>query len=288
VDGGGHHDGQGDKPEGTTPVGEGEAALAQRASKPESRRMLPQFHLVKAPEKECRMEGMSPELTEKWLAACQLARETFQRRRPPNTHTAHILIGSVKVNPVVDLLFASLFSTEPFKSQDDVQHPRDRSCPILFRYRDDDPQPPSCIGGLKLARNREAKDPGIYFETADGEWERCRWVENKKDAAFLLYAYQTGLARLDVACGGFSSRATDQMANDLEAIVSQIGKPAWNTESLRVGLHIIEFTVEETATQTPNGEKAPADYKRCEFKVHTVPTEALSRRLQRRRAAPAS
>jgi hypothetical protein len=247
-----------------------------------SRQLLPQFHLVKAPPSGCKMDDTSPE----WLEACQVANEAFSRPRRPGALTAHIFIGSVKVNPVVELLFATLFKTEPFKNQDSLSHPTKRRCPILFRYRNDDPQPPSCIGGLSLASKWPAEQPGIYFESANGDWVRCPWVESERDAAFLVYAHSPGLNRLDVACGGFSSRATYQFANDLETIVSQLGTPTYETDHLRVGLYVIEFFVDgsgrNSATPALAKSTAATAYEGCELKVHKIPIEVLARRLDKR------
>jgi hypothetical protein len=51
---------------------------------------------------------------------------------------ALICLGSVKSNPIADLIMATTWGATAFKPQDGVSHPRLRRCPIFLRYRDDD------------------------------------------------------------------------------------------------------------------------------------------------------
>ena len=74
-----------------------------------------------------------------------------------------VCLGSVKSNPVVELIFAEAFGCEPFTTQDTVARPEDRSCPFMMRYRDDDPHPHSCSAGRDLAQGVAAKAEGFYY-----------------------------------------------------------------------------------------------------------------------------
>ena len=67
---------------------------------------------------------------------------------------ALVCLGSVKSNPVVELVLAELFHCEPFVSQDEVNDPRERNCPIFMRLRDNDPHPASCSVGRVMHRSR--------------------------------------------------------------------------------------------------------------------------------------
>ena len=92
---------------------------------------------------------------------------TFDR---DTTDRGLVLFGSVKSNPVVCISIAKAFDgAKPFESQDAVATPNDRSCPFMLLYRDEDPHPSCCCGGLKLSKDREGEGAGIYFEPALGD-----------------------------------------------------------------------------------------------------------------------
>ena len=76
-----------------------------------------------------------------------------------------ICLGSIKSNPVAELILAEAFGCEPFQSADELEHAHERACPIFLRYRADDPHPPSCSGGLRLSRHQDSPSPGLYYET---------------------------------------------------------------------------------------------------------------------------
>ena len=59
-----------------------------------------------------------------------------------------VCLGSTKSNPVVELVVASAFGCEPFEVQTNVGDPRYCCCPFYLRFRDSDPHPMSCFGGL--------------------------------------------------------------------------------------------------------------------------------------------
>ncbi|MEM0926954.1 MAG: helix-turn-helix transcriptional regulator, partial [Planctomycetota bacterium] len=79
-----------------------------------------------------------------------------------------ICIGSIKSNPVVELLFSDVFGYTPFVTEDDVDDVSARSCPFFLRYRETDPQPGSASAGMRLSKNEDAPEPGFYFEKNDG------------------------------------------------------------------------------------------------------------------------
>ena len=99
-----------------------------------------------------------------------------------------VCIGSVKSNPVVELLFADTFGCTPFVTEDDVDDVSARSCPFFLRYRDSDPQPGGASAGLRLSKNQDAPDPGFYYENDDGTWSYAGG-ENK-DTALVFYLFR--------------------------------------------------------------------------------------------------
>src|SRR5262245_47937262 len=145
-------------------------------------------------------------------AQCQeMARSAYQAFCDAAGDKALVCVGSNKSNPVVEFIMASTFGDEPFQTQDAIAATK-RACPIFLRYRDTDPQPASCFGGLKLGRGQSSSHPGIYYEKADGDWDVCEWEAKRQDAAFVFYIHRESQGRLEMALGGFSGLATRLLA----------------------------------------------------------------------------
>jgi len=244
------------------------------------RRQHPRFHLVAAPERHIRPDNPGPQ----WAEIVARAQAVYENNEPPisterslgwqkeaGQGRALVALGSVKVNPVVELIFAHAFGGKPFVSLDSLPKASQRPCPLLFRYRDDDPQPPSFCGGVQIAADTPAPLPGIYYEAKPDQWACCPWDPEEHDAAFFLYAIYPARARVEAACGGFSSRATHCLTDKLDEIVSALGEPLFSTPQIMLGLYVIEF-------RFPHGQAAKEPGP-SEYRVLPVPEEVLSRRL---------
>ncbi len=244
------------------------------ARKGTTSRSHPHFHLVAAPGLNATAKNPGAE----WPNICSRAREVYDFCKD-NKRSVLLALGSIKVNPVMELMLARLFGTEPFVSQDTVPDPASRSCPVMFRFRKTDPKPPSLCGGMRLAADTPASQPGIYYETAKKKWEFCPWAKESSDAAFVFYAFRRTIAQADIACGGFSSRATRCLTDNLERIVSQCGAPQFVSDELQVGLYIIRFSF-DPANKDYDIYRDDRDFK---TEVIPVPEEVVRRRLNGKR-----
>src|SRR5262245_8092289 len=178
------------------------------------------------------------------LDECQaMARHVYQDFSEAAGDKALVCLGSNKSNPVVEALVAASFGCEPWVSQDTLATANKRSCPIFLRYRDNDPQPPSCFGGLKLARNQTSNKPGIYYERPDGSWGCCEWDVRKHDAAVVIYVHRESQGRMEMALGGFSGRATRLLARLLARRGDEFWPPVYSDEGLQIGAFVVKFTL---------------------------------------------
>ncbi len=150
---------------------------------------------------------------------------------------ALICLGSVKSNPVVEMVVAETFQATPFESQDDVEDASQRSCPFFLRYRDHDPQIPSASAGMRLSKKQEAKEPGIYYEQADGTWAYA----GGQDTALVFYVYRESLGRLEMVLSGFSGRATRLLARTLANRSEEFWPPVYQENYLQVGAYIVQY-----------------------------------------------
>ncbi|MBA61304.1 MAG: Cro/Cl family transcriptional regulator [Planctomycetaceae bacterium] len=151
-------------------------------------------------------------------------------------------LGSVKSNPVVEHIVATTFGCEPYKEQSGVAAGKDRSCPFMLRYRDDDLKPESCMAGTQLSKIELPTTPGIMYEKEDGTWDVARWNENTEDAAMVFYIHREALGRLEMVVGGFSGRATRMLARTLGSRGEDFWPPVYSGHGVQVGAFILQFS----------------------------------------------
>ena len=186
-------------------------------------------------------------------------------------------IGSTKSNPVVEMVLANAFNCEPFVSQDNLATPEDRKIPFFIRYRDKDPHPASCVGGLKLSQSVPSDEPGIYYCGEGGKWHHVSAGSPKEECAFLFYLHRESQGRLEMVMGGFSGRATRLLARTLATHAEDFWPPIYEGQGIQASLFIIKFNL----AASPKGA---IDILRTDLsattKIVPVPVEALTRNLE--------
>ncbi|MEL7496155.1 MAG: helix-turn-helix transcriptional regulator [Planctomycetota bacterium] len=186
-------------------------------------------------------------------------------------------IGSTKSNPVVEIVLAKSFGCDPFVTQDDVEVAQDRPIPFFMRYRGHDPHAPSCVAGLNLSKKETNLEPGLYFETADGSWQRCGSDNPKEETAFVFYVHRESQGRLEMVLGGFSGRATRLLARALATRAEDFWPPVYQMQGIQVGGFMVKFTLPSSKKET--------DILRTDLvattEVITIPEESFARRLER-------
>ena len=187
-----------------------------------------------------------------------------------------VCIGSVKSNPVAELLFADAFGCQPFVTEDDVDDVSARSCPFFLRYRDSDPQPGGASAGLRLSKNEDAPEPGFYYEKDDGTWAYAGG--KKTDSALVFYIFREALGRLDMVLSGFSGRATRLLAKTLAIRGEEFWPPVYEQDGLQIGAYLVQY--ENTDTTTGRDDLLVNAGGAAE--IMPLSREAIARRVQRR------
>ena len=170
------------------------------------------------------------------------ARSVYDNFCDPGSDQALICVGSMKSNPVAELILAEAFGCEPFVSVDNVEHAHQRACPFFLRYRVDDPHPPSCSGGVRLSLDDTSSAPGIYYENKDQSWEYCGWDKPEHDTALVFYIHRESQGRLEMVLGGFSGRATRLLAKTLSTGAEGFWPPIYSKHGIQVGAFIVKYT----------------------------------------------
>ncbi len=190
---------------------------------------------------------------------------------------ALVCLGSNKSNPMVELLLANAFGCEPFASQDGLPSAGQRSCPIFLRYRESDPQPASCCGGLRLAtRGQVTKESGIWYEKPNGEWGCAPWDAAKSDAAFVFYIHRESQGHMEMALGGFSGRATRLLAKLLARRGEEFWPPVYEGQGIQIGAFVVKWNL---PGQTNHDELLPSD-SHVEGEIIRLDGEVIARRMQ--------
>ncbi len=192
---------------------------------------------------------------------------------------ALICLGSIKSNPVVELVLANAFGCDPFVSEDDVAGPKKRSCPFFLRYREEDPHPASCSAGLKLGKNKPAEDPGIYYEDEDGNWQHCTWQSPHQDAALVFYVHREAQGRLEMVLSGFSGRGTRLLARTLASRGDSFWPPVYEDQGMQIGAFIVRFTLASQDAKRHSHDILRTDLV-AETEVIPLSGKAIHRRLR--------
>ncbi len=174
------------------------------------------------------------------------AREVYEQFCGPGSDKALLCLGSMKSNPVAELILAGAFGCEPFEPDDDGRGGQlCESARFSCATAADDPHPPSCAGGLQLSQSERRPSPGIYFETSDGSWEYCGWDQPEHDTAFVFYIHRESQGRLEMVLGGFSGRATRLLSRTLASRAEEFWPPIYSKHGIQVGAFIIKYNFTE-------------------------------------------
>jgi hypothetical protein len=206
--------------------------------------------------------------------ACEYARSVHNEFTSSPGDKALICLGSVKSNPVVEMIVADSFQADPFKSEDNFETAANRSVPFFLRYRDTDPHPDCVSAGIRLSKTEDAKEPGIYYEKADQTWE----FAGGQDSALVFYIYRESLGRLEMVLSGFSGRATRLLARTLASRGEEFWPPVYQEDYLQIGAYIVKYSFSETSHE-------PNDLLRTDLTANPtitpLPVEAIARRLRK-------
>ncbi len=187
-----------------------------------------------------------------------------------------VCIGSTKSNSVVELVIANAFGADPFVSEEGVASPRERHCPFFIRYREQDPQPMSCMGGMKLDKSSKAMAPGIYYEDAKGKWVQGGFEDSKHETALVFYIHRESLGRLEMVLAGFSGRATRLLARGLADRAQDFWPPNFVGQGIQIGAFIVQYTL---ASPSKKGSDMLRTDLAASSKVIPIPPESIGSRI---------
>lgn len=186
------------------------------------------------------------------------AGDIFTRMRSDTTQGASILIGSQRVNYLLEYFVADLFGRKPFSPAKP-----ESKVPFYIVYRETDHKVPSCFGGLENPyRRTDASTPGLHFIGKKGTWVTCPWKEGRKDAGVIITLYNHNNKNVEIAVFGFSGRATDALGAQLLLKEHLFWPPPIEVKGKEVGIFICRLQL--VVKQPSAGTEESILVKNCE------------------------
>jgi len=171
--------------------------------------------------------------------------DAYKKIRAQWGQSTSVLIGSQRVNHVVEHLVADLFGCDPFKPQR-----KNNRVPFYMCYRGTDRAVPSCFGGLKNPPGRRTKSvPGMYCIDDDEKWTTYPWERARQDAGIVITIYEPGTQGAALVVFGFSGQSTEIVGEQLLQDADAFWPPQVETRGKRVGIYICRLEMLEGGGQ---------------------------------------
>ncbi len=166
----------------------------------------------------------------------------FKQMRREAEGDVSVIIGSQRVNHIIEHLVADLFGCEPFKK---AQGDKPR-VPFHLVYRGQERAVLSCFGGLKNPPGRRGPiKPGIYYLDRKSNWVHCPWESSRVDAGIIITSYDLGTKSLELAVLGFSGQGTEALGRELVKDCSPFWGKEVKSKGRAIGVYVCRFELTE-------------------------------------------
>ncbi|MFC1652913.1 helix-turn-helix domain-containing protein [Planctomycetota bacterium] len=166
------------------------------------------------------------------------AGEVFKELKARTIPDSTIIIGSQRVNYLLEYFVADLFGCKPF-----LEVKGKPAVPFFCVYRDTDQRTPSCFGdSLHRYRQKDHDVPGIHYINANGNWATCPWISDQHDAGVVITLHDHRRKAITLAAFGFTGRATEAVGEQLVNKEQLFWPPATQLTAMDVGVYICELT----------------------------------------------
>ncbi len=156
---------------------------------------------------------------------------------------ATIIIGSQRVNYLLEFFVADLFGCRPFETPT-VKNP----IPFFSVYRQTDRNTPSCFGGPEHPyRRRDRELPGLHYINEKGKWTSCPWHKDLHDAGIVIAVNDHSRHSIILALCGFSGRATESLGQQLILKEDLFWPPSVELKGKDVGIYLCKLSYTLTA-----------------------------------------
>ncbi len=145
-----------------------------------------------------------------------------------------ILVGSQRVNYLLEFWIAELFNCKPF-----VESKKGPKIPFFFVYRESDRRVPSCFGG---AYNpycpKDSNIAGVHYMTRADRWATSAWEKGKSDAGLIILVHDPRIKSIQMAVFGFTGIATEAMGDALIYNETKFWPPPFSIKGREIGVFV--------------------------------------------------
>jgi len=164
-------------------------------------------------------------------------KEVFDQMQQDVRPGTAILVGSQRVNYLLEFFVADLFGCRPFTTPSG-----EPSVPFFSVYRESDQNTPSCFGARRNPfRRKDSGRPGLHYLNERGNWVTCPWVRETQDAGIVISLKDHRRKSIALAVFGFSGRATEAVGEQLALREDLFWPPAVRLKSRDVGVFICKL-----------------------------------------------
>ncbi|MDI9434308.1 MAG: helix-turn-helix transcriptional regulator [Planctomycetota bacterium] len=185
-------------------------------------------------------------------------REVFrQTQQNPEPGTA-IIIGSQRVNYLLEFFVADLFGCKPFTPSAGPP-----SVPFFSVYRQSDQNTPSCFGGTRNPfQQKDSTTAGLHYLNDRGNWVVCPWAREEQDAGVVIAVNDHRRKSITLALFGFSGRATEAIGRQLVGKEDLFWPPTLKRKNREVGVFICRLTY--TPSESEYDSRGDVQMQTCE------------------------
>jgi DNA-binding Xre family transcriptional regulator len=182
----------------------------------------------------------------------------FERAQQGSKAGTTIIIGSQRVNYLLEFFVADLFGCRPF-----VVPSGKPSVPFFSVYRPSDQNTPSCFGGSENPfRTRDKARPGLHYLNERSQWETCPCLRDRQDAGIVISLKDHRRGSLVLALFGFSGWATEAIGGQLVLKEDLFWPPAVKLKTREIGVFVCQLT--RTASDNAGVDQGHLQTGACE------------------------
>ncbi len=201
-------------------------------------------------------------------------------RNDKRNECSTIMIGSQRVNYLVEYMVADLFNCEPF-----FQASKKPKVPFYLCYRKFDRPVPSCFGGQTNPPGRGGEiSHGTYYLDENFEWQFFEWQQRKNDAGIVIIIREAD--KVELAVFGFSGRATNAIGNALLKNSDQFwpepdadNNNTVTTGGKEIGVYICQVTFSQEKIKNKDMARAFENYENDAVEIIPLNRKVLKKFL---------
>jgi len=163
--------------------------------------------------------------------------QMYRQIRTELNGASAVLIGSQRINEVLEAFCADLFGCKPFSASHTIR------VPFYLAFQSKLRPVESCFGGLDNPPGVHGKSvKGIHYLNRSGQWNCFRWIDDKQDSGIVITLYEPATKGMLLAILGLSGRASEALGHHLTRNSAPFWPPYAEKGGQKIGVYICRIT----------------------------------------------